>query len=58
MPFDACSHDETDDPLNTDRRNFYKVEKWRKDGHGDKIAPVNQRWSNAMKTIAVGFGYV
>ena len=26
------SHEETDDPLHADRRNFYKVEKWSKDG--------------------------
>jgi hypothetical protein len=27
------SDEETDDPLNADRRNFYKVEKWSRDGH-------------------------
>jgi hypothetical protein len=26
------SHEETDDPLHADRRNFYKVEKWSRDG--------------------------
>jgi hypothetical protein len=26
------SDEETDDPLYADRRNFYKVEKWRRDG--------------------------
>ena len=26
------SSEETDDPLYADRRNFYKVEKWSKDG--------------------------
>jgi hypothetical protein len=26
------SHEETDDPLYADRRNFYKVEKWSRDG--------------------------
>jgi hypothetical protein len=25
------SHEETDDPLYADRRNFYKVEKWSRD---------------------------
>jgi hypothetical protein len=25
------SDEETDDPIHADRRNFYKVEKWRKD---------------------------
>jgi hypothetical protein len=31
MP-DDWSHEETDDPLHADRRNFYKVEKWSRDG--------------------------
>jgi hypothetical protein len=31
MP-DDWSAEETDDPLYADRRNFYKVEKWSKDG--------------------------
>ncbi len=26
------SDEETDDPLYADRRNFYKVEKWSRDG--------------------------
>jgi hypothetical protein len=25
------SHEETDDPLYADRRNFYKVERWSRD---------------------------
>jgi hypothetical protein len=29
---DDWSHEETDDPLYADRRDFYKVEKWSKDG--------------------------
>ena len=29
---DDWSSEETDDPLYADRRNFYKVEKWSKDG--------------------------
>jgi hypothetical protein len=32
MPKDGWSHEETDDPLYADRRNFYKVEKWSRDG--------------------------
>jgi hypothetical protein len=32
MPNDDWSHEETDDPLHADRRNFYKVEKWSRDG--------------------------
>jgi len=34
---DHWSHEETDDPLYADRRNFYKVEKWSRDGQ--RIAP-------------------
>ena len=30
MP-DDWPHEETDDPLCADRRNFYKVEKWSRD---------------------------
>ena len=30
---DDWSPEETDDPLHADRRNFYKVEKWSRDGH-------------------------
>ena len=26
------SHEETNDPLHADRRNFYKVEEWSRDG--------------------------
>jgi hypothetical protein len=33
MPFMSDRPDqETDDPLYADRRNFYKVEKWSRDG--------------------------
>jgi hypothetical protein len=28
------SHEETDDPIRADRRNYYKVEKWSRDGQG------------------------
>jgi hypothetical protein len=31
MATDDWSHEETDDPLVADARNFYKVEKWTKD---------------------------
>ena len=31
MP-DDCFHEEIDDPGFADRRNFYKVEKWSRDG--------------------------
>ena len=32
MPSVDWSHEETNDPLHADRRNFYKVEKWSRDG--------------------------
>jgi hypothetical protein len=32
MPNDDGSHEKTDDPLHADRRNFYKVEKWSRNG--------------------------
>jgi hypothetical protein len=32
MTADNWFHEETDDPLHADRRNFYKVEKWSRDG--------------------------
>ena len=32
MTADHWSHEETDDPLYADRRNFYKVERWSRDG--------------------------
>jgi hypothetical protein len=35
MTADNWSHEETDDPLYADRRNFYKVEKWSRDGRRD-----------------------
>jgi hypothetical protein len=31
-PDDVTEHEETTDPLVADTRNFYKVEKWTKDG--------------------------
>jgi hypothetical protein len=32
MPNNDWRHEETDDPLHADQRNFYKDEKWTKDG--------------------------
>jgi hypothetical protein len=32
MPDDDWFHEESDDPLRADGRNFYKVEKWSRDG--------------------------
>jgi hypothetical protein len=37
MPDPDWSHEETDDPLHADRRNFYKVEKWSRDGQRIRV---------------------
>jgi hypothetical protein len=37
MSNDWC-HEETEDPLHADRHNFYKVEKWSRDGGGISFA--------------------
>jgi hypothetical protein len=37
MPDVDWSHEETDDPLHADRRNFYKVEKWSRDGQRIRV---------------------
>jgi hypothetical protein len=29
------SDEETDDPTHADRRNFYKIEQWSRDGHNE-----------------------
>jgi len=34
---DDWSHEEADDPLYADQRNFYKVEKWSRDGQRGKM---------------------
>jgi hypothetical protein len=34
MPDDDWFHEESDDPLRADGRNFYKVEKWSRVGSG------------------------
>jgi hypothetical protein len=51
------SDDETDDPLIADNRNFYKVEKWTRDGMkvdsllyaGDNLSKVQEVFANAIE---------
>jgi hypothetical protein len=51
MTDDDWPADETDDPLYADRRNFYKVEKWSKDGQR-MLAPFNLTWASVQKRQA------
>jgi hypothetical protein len=49
--------DETDEPLVADHRNYYKVEKWTKDGSkvdrmlwaGNNLDKARQRFAEAIK---------
>jgi len=41
---DDWSHEEADDPLYADQRNFYKVEKWSRDGQRGKIVVPSKRY--------------
>ena len=34
--------EETDDPLRADRRGFYKVEKWSRDGQADRKSKADE----------------
>ena len=56
MSANDWSEEQTDDPLHADRRNFYKVEKWSRDGQRvtellfagsslDKAKRVFDRWA-------------
>ena len=45
MTADDWSHEETDDPLYADRRNFYKVEKWSRDGR--RVEEIAVRWEQS-----------
>jgi len=47
------SREETDDPLEADRRNFYKVEKWSKDGlHIDRLLYAGNDLDKAREIFA------
>ena len=58
MSNDTWSHEETDDPLHADRRNFYKVEKWSRDGQhveemlfaGNSLDKANRIFERAIKS--------
>jgi hypothetical protein len=43
MPTDDWSHEETGDPFHADRRNFYKVEKWSRDGLRVELVRIFER---------------
>jgi hypothetical protein len=55
---DDCSREETDDPLYADRRNFYTVEKWTRDGTtvdsllyaGDSLTRQGASWNAQSST--------
>jgi hypothetical protein len=49
---DNWSHEETDDPLHADRRNFHKVEKWSRDGQ--RIEELLSAGSSAEITVPKG----
>ena len=57
MPAADLSYKETDDPGYADRRNFYKVEKWSRDGQWVEevlfagIAPSNYWLSYHLPTL-------
>ena len=54
------SDEETDDPLIADHRNFYKVEKWTRDGMkidsllyaGNNLSKAQEIFANAIKAPA------
>jgi hypothetical protein len=55
MP-DDWPHEETDDPLHADRRNFYKVEKWSRDGQRVEEMPFAGNSLAAAQHIFERFG--
>jgi hypothetical protein len=50
-PMNNCSDEETDNPLLADDRNFYKVEKWTRDG--SKIERMLYAGSNLATAQAI-----
>jgi hypothetical protein len=46
---DNWSTEETDDPLYADRRNFYKVEKWSRDGQSQSSCSCQVHFAACMK---------
>ena len=52
MPAPDWSHEETDDPLHADRRKFYKVEKWSRDGQRiEKLLFAGSRLDKARRNL-------
>ena len=51
---DDCSHEETVDPLHADRRNFYKVEKFSRDGqHVNEMLFAGNSLARAQRLRAI-----
>jgi hypothetical protein len=51
---DDWSHEETNDSLQADRRNFYKVEKWSKDGlHVEELLFAGNNLEKAKRSVSV-----
>ena len=56
-PDDVTFHEETDSPTYADDRNFYKVEKWTRDGMrvdslfyaGNSLSKAQEIFANAIK---------
>jgi len=56
---DDWSHEEADDPLYADQRNFYKVEKWSRDGQRGKIVVPSKRYCvSVVKTFGTISGEI
>jgi hypothetical protein len=52
------SDEETDNPLRADDRNFYKVEKWTKDGSKVDGNPIAHLWGDEIpKSSMRGWGH-
>jgi hypothetical protein len=56
-------YEETDDPVQADRRNFYKVEKWSKDGmrvvellFAGRVSPRRGASLSALPSTSRAFG--
>jgi hypothetical protein len=53
-PTTLTSHEETTDPLLADMRNFYKVEKWSKDGlHVEEMLFAGNSLDEAKRILSV-----
>jgi len=52
---DEWPHEETDDPLYADQRNFYKVEKWSTDGERIEMLVFAGKDLDRAREIFAGF---